>query len=120
MHLKSGSSEFKCGFFKNKKSESNYFYLEEDTEKSDNAYLWGLSATVMKRHHYNINKGGIAWSRGGGGGVYSIDSMALILSVLEQDYRAGLAIAQVELTAANIRDVDRRGFEINTPFKNFW
>lgn len=37
-----------------------------------------------------------------------------------QDYKAGLAVAEVELTAANIRDVDRRGFEINTPFKNFW
>ncbi|KAM3849702.1 arf-GAP with Rho-GAP domain, ANK repeat and PH domain-containing protein 2 [Diretmus argenteus] len=37
----------------------------------------------------------------------------------EQDYKAGLAIAEVELTAATIKDVDRRGFEINTPFKNF-
>jgi len=37
-----------------------------------------------------------------------------------QDYNAGLAIVEVELTAANIRDGDRRGFEINTPFKNFW
>ncbi|CAF95237.1 unnamed protein product, partial [Tetraodon nigroviridis] len=36
-----------------------------------------------------------------------------------QDYRAGLAISEVELTAANIRDVDRRSFDINTPFKNF-
>ncbi|TNN63230.1 hypothetical protein EYF80_026573 [Liparis tanakae] len=35
------------------------------------------------------------------------------------DYKAGLAIVEVELTAANIRDGDRRGFEINTPFKNF-
>lgn len=37
-----------------------------------------------------------------------------------QDYNVGLAIAEVELTAANIRDVDRRSFDINTPFKNFW
>lgn len=37
-----------------------------------------------------------------------------------QDYKAGLAVAEVELTAANIRDVDRRSFDINTPFKNFW
>lgn len=37
-----------------------------------------------------------------------------------QDYVAGLAIAEVELTAANIRDVDRRSFDVNTPFKNFW
>ncbi|XP_008281667.1 arf-GAP with Rho-GAP domain, ANK repeat and PH domain-containing protein 2 [Stegastes partitus] len=36
-----------------------------------------------------------------------------------EDFKAGLAIAEVELTAANIKDADRRGFEINTPFKNF-
>lgn len=42
------------------------------------------------------------------------------LFFLPQDYRAGLAISEVELTTANIRDVDRRGFDINTPFKNFW
>uniref|UniRef100_A0A669CCW8 ArfGAP with RhoGAP domain, ankyrin repeat and PH domain 2 n=1 Tax=Oreochromis niloticus TaxID=8128 RepID=A0A669CCW8_ORENI len=32
---------------------------------------------------------------------------------------AGSKVRLLELTAANIRDVDRRGFEINTPFKNF-
>ncbi|KAF6735001.1 Arf-GAP with Rho-GAP domain, ANK repeat and PH domain-containing protein 2 [Oryzias melastigma] len=35
------------------------------------------------------------------------------------DFKAGLGISELELIAANIRDVDRRGFEINTPFKNF-
>ncbi|KAK7909784.1 hypothetical protein WMY93_014468 [Mugilogobius chulae] len=41
-------------------------------------------------------------------------------SCAEQDYKAGLAIAEVELTAAHIKDTDRKSFEINTPFKNFW
>lgn len=52
----------------------------------------------------------------------SIKSMDLHLSVcvFSQDFKAGLAVAEVELTAANIRDVDRRSFDINTPFKNFW
>ena len=39
---------------------------------------------------------------------------------LWQDYKAGLAITEVELTAAHVKGVDRRGFEISTPFKNFW
>lgn len=39
---------------------------------------------------------------------------------LFQDYKMGLAITEVELTAANIKHVDRKSFEINTPFKNFW
>lgn len=45
---------------------------------------------------------------------------SLASSFVLQDYKAGLAICEVELTAANIRDADRRGFDINTPFKNFW
>ncbi|MEQ2287872.1 Arf-GAP with Rho-GAP domain, ANK repeat and PH domain-containing protein 2, partial [Ameca splendens] len=35
------------------------------------------------------------------------------------DFRAGLGISEVELTDANIKEVDRRGFEVSTPFKNF-
>ncbi|XP_014871909.1 arf-GAP with Rho-GAP domain, ANK repeat and PH domain-containing protein 2, partial [Poecilia latipinna] len=47
--------------------------------------------------------------------------LLLLLCVLlfSQDFRAGLGICEVELSAANIKEVDRRGFEINTPFKNF-
>ncbi|XP_076147586.1 arf-GAP with Rho-GAP domain, ANK repeat and PH domain-containing protein 2-like, partial [Alosa pseudoharengus] len=37
----------------------------------------------------------------------------------EQDFSAGLAIAVVELTSACVKHVERRGFEINTPFKTF-
>ncbi|XP_030205747.1 arf-GAP with Rho-GAP domain, ANK repeat and PH domain-containing protein 2 [Gadus morhua] len=37
----------------------------------------------------------------------------------EQDYKAGLAITEVDLAAATIKDLDRKSFEINTPFKNF-
>lgn len=48
------------------------------------------------------------------------ESPCLCLLCSSQDYKAGLAIAEVELTAANIRDVDRRSFDVNTPFKNFW
>ncbi|XP_062371944.1 arf-GAP with Rho-GAP domain, ANK repeat and PH domain-containing protein 2 [Sardina pilchardus] len=37
----------------------------------------------------------------------------------EQDFSAGLAIAIVELTSTCVKHVERRGFEINTPFKTF-
>ncbi|XP_063042704.1 arf-GAP with Rho-GAP domain, ANK repeat and PH domain-containing protein 2 [Engraulis encrasicolus] len=37
----------------------------------------------------------------------------------EQDFNAGLAIAVVELTSASVKHVEKRAFEINTPFKTF-
>ncbi|XP_041842533.1 arf-GAP with Rho-GAP domain, ANK repeat and PH domain-containing protein 2 isoform X2 [Melanotaenia boesemani] len=71
-------------------------------------------------HLSSTNKRGLLELRGYKGRVLvSLVGNKVRLCKTEQDYRAGLAIAQVELTAANIRDMDRRGFEINTPFKNF-
>ncbi|XP_069563766.1 arf-GAP with Rho-GAP domain, ANK repeat and PH domain-containing protein 2 isoform X1 [Brachyistius frenatus] len=68
----------------------------------------------------STNKRGLLELRGYKGRVLvSLAGSKVRLCKTEQDYKAGLAIAEVELTAANIRDVDRRGFEINTPFKNF-
>ncbi|XP_042256741.1 arf-GAP with Rho-GAP domain, ANK repeat and PH domain-containing protein 2 [Thunnus maccoyii] len=71
-------------------------------------------------HQSSTNKRGLLELRGYKGRVLvSLAGSKVRLCKTEQDYKAGLAIAEVELTAANIRDVDRRGFEINTPFKNF-
>ncbi|XP_070785719.1 arf-GAP with Rho-GAP domain, ANK repeat and PH domain-containing protein 2 [Enoplosus armatus] len=71
-------------------------------------------------HPSSTNKRGLLELRGYKGRVLvSLAGSKVRLCKTEQDYKAGLAIAEVELTAANIRDVDRRGFEINTPFKNF-
>ncbi|XP_041820950.1 arf-GAP with Rho-GAP domain, ANK repeat and PH domain-containing protein 2 [Chelmon rostratus] len=68
----------------------------------------------------STNKRGLLELRGYKGRVLvSLAGNKVRLCKTEQDYKAGLAIAEVELTAANIRDVDRRGFDINTPFKNF-
>ncbi|XP_029311166.1 arf-GAP with Rho-GAP domain, ANK repeat and PH domain-containing protein 2 isoform X2 [Cottoperca gobio] len=68
----------------------------------------------------STNKRGLLDLRGYKGRVLvSLAGSKVRLCKTEQDYKAGLAIAEVELAAANIRDVDRRGFEINTPFKNF-
>ncbi|XP_069374868.1 arf-GAP with Rho-GAP domain, ANK repeat and PH domain-containing protein 2 isoform X2 [Paralichthys olivaceus] len=71
-------------------------------------------------HPSSTNKRGLLELRGYKGRVLvSLAGSKVRLCKTEQDYRAGLAIAQVELTAANIQEVDRRGFDINTPFKNF-
>ncbi|XP_074555095.1 arf-GAP with Rho-GAP domain, ANK repeat and PH domain-containing protein 2 isoform X1 [Halichoeres trimaculatus] len=71
-------------------------------------------------HPSSANKRGLLELRGYKGRVLvSLAGSKVRLCKTEQDYKAGLAIAEVELTAANIRDVDRRGFEINTPFKSF-
>ncbi|GAA6216344.1 arf-GAP with Rho-GAP domain, ANK repeat and PH domain-containing protein 2 [Lates japonicus] len=68
----------------------------------------------------STNKRGLLELRGYKGRVLvSLAGSKVRLCKTEQDYKAGLAIAELELTAANIRDMDRRGFEINTPFKNF-
>ncbi|KAG7497488.1 hypothetical protein JOB18_038618 [Solea senegalensis] len=68
----------------------------------------------------STNKRGLLELRGYKGRVLvSLAGSKVRLCKTEQDHRAGLAITDLELTAANIRDMDRRGFEINTPFKNF-
>ncbi|KAM4611838.1 LOW QUALITY PROTEIN: arf-GAP with Rho-GAP domain, ANK repeat and PH domain-containing protein 2 [Polymixia lowei] len=68
----------------------------------------------------SANKRGLLELRGYKGRVLvSLMGSKVRLSKTEQDYKAGLAITEVDLTAANMKDVDRRGFEINTPFKNF-
>ncbi|XP_077355434.1 arf-GAP with Rho-GAP domain, ANK repeat and PH domain-containing protein 2 isoform X2 [Festucalex cinctus] len=68
----------------------------------------------------SANKRGVLEVRGYKGRVaVSLAGSKVRLCKTEQDLEAGLAICEVDLTAANIRDVDRRVFEINTPFKNF-
>uniref|UniRef100_A0A8C5N3K7 Arf-GAP with Rho-GAP domain, ANK repeat and PH domain-containing protein 2 n=1 Tax=Gouania willdenowi TaxID=441366 RepID=A0A8C5N3K7_GOUWI len=77
-------------------------------------------APDSRPHPSSTNKRGLLELRGyKGKALVSLAGSKVRLCKSEQDFRAGLAITEVELTAANIRDVDRRGFEINTPFKNF-
>ncbi|XP_061620373.1 arf-GAP with Rho-GAP domain, ANK repeat and PH domain-containing protein 2 isoform X2 [Phyllopteryx taeniolatus] len=72
------------------------------------------------RRRSSTNKRGVLEVRAYKGRVLvSLAGSKVRLCKTEQDYEAGLAICEVELTAANIRDADRRVFEINTPFKNF-
>lgn len=68
----------------------------------------------------SANRQGLLELRGYKGRVLvSLTGTKIRLCKSEQDFKAGLGIAEVELTAANIRDVDRKCFELNTPFKNF-
>ncbi|KAM9836340.1 arf-GAP with Rho-GAP domain, ANK repeat and PH domain-containing protein 2 [Aulostomus maculatus] len=77
-----------------------------------------LSGSLLNR--CSTNKRGLLELRGYKGRVLvSLAGSKVRLCKTEQDYKAGLAISEVELTAANIRDMDRRGFEVSTPFKNF-
>uniref|UniRef100_A0A667YWS5 ArfGAP with RhoGAP domain, ankyrin repeat and PH domain 2 n=1 Tax=Myripristis murdjan TaxID=586833 RepID=A0A667YWS5_9TELE len=67
----------------------------------------------------STNKRGLLELRGYKGRVLvSLAGSKVRLCKTEQVH-PGLAIAEVELTAARVKDVDRRAFEINTPFKNF-
>ncbi|MEQ2260002.1 hypothetical protein XENORESO_018268, partial [Xenotaenia resolanae] len=71
-------------------------------------------------HLSSTNKRGLLELRGYKGRVLvSLVGSKVRLCKTEQDFRAGLGISEVELTAANIKEVDRRGFEVSTPFKNF-
>uniref|UniRef100_A0A8C4H3R2 Arf-GAP with Rho-GAP domain, ANK repeat and PH domain-containing protein 2 n=1 Tax=Dicentrarchus labrax TaxID=13489 RepID=A0A8C4H3R2_DICLA len=71
-------------------------------------------------HLSSTNKRGLLELRGYKGRVLvSLAGSKVRLCKTEQDFKSGLAVAEVELTAANIRDADRRCFDINTPFKNF-
>ncbi|XP_061816985.1 arf-GAP with Rho-GAP domain, ANK repeat and PH domain-containing protein 2 isoform X1 [Nerophis lumbriciformis] len=74
----------------------------------------------LRRCRSSTNKRGMLEVRAYKGRVLvSLAGSKVRLCKTKQDYKAGLAICEVELTAANIRDLDRRVFEINTPFKNF-
>ncbi|XP_052002385.1 arf-GAP with Rho-GAP domain, ANK repeat and PH domain-containing protein 2-like isoform X1 [Xyrauchen texanus] len=58
--------------------------------------------------------------RGLKGRVYlSLVGTIFRLCKTDQDFNAGLAIAEVDLTAACVKQVERKGFEITTPFKSF-
>uniref|UniRef100_A0A8C2CEL9 Arf-GAP with Rho-GAP domain, ANK repeat and PH domain-containing protein 2 n=1 Tax=Cyprinus carpio TaxID=7962 RepID=A0A8C2CEL9_CYPCA len=68
----------------------------------------------------NTNKSGYVELRGLKGRVYlSLMGTSFRLCKTDQDFNAGLAITVVDLTAACVKQVERKGFEITTPFKSF-
>ncbi|XP_061664829.1 arf-GAP with Rho-GAP domain, ANK repeat and PH domain-containing protein 2 isoform X2 [Syngnathoides biaculeatus] len=80
----------------------------------------GAQTRRSLRRRSSTNKRGVLEVRAYKGKLLvSLAGSKVRLCKTEQDYEGGLAICEVELTAANVRDADRRLFEINTPFKNF-
>ncbi|KAL4630187.1 arf-GAP with Rho-GAP domain, ANK repeat and PH domain-containing protein 2 isoform X1 [Arapaima gigas] len=95
-------------------------------EKEGDRYAWINALQIAMRTQSAIsqmrsaNKCGYAELRGYKGRVFlSLMRTQLRLCKTEQDFKSGIGITMVDLTVAHVKDVDRKGFEINTPFKNF-
>ncbi|XP_018590927.2 arf-GAP with Rho-GAP domain, ANK repeat and PH domain-containing protein 2 isoform X2 [Scleropages formosus] len=98
-------------------------------EKEGDRYEWinalqiamrtrcAVSQMCAKR---NTNKCGYMELRGYKGRVFvSLTEAQVRLCKTEQDFKSGIGITTVDLSTAHVKDVDRKGFEINTPFRNF-
>ncbi|XP_052457293.1 arf-GAP with Rho-GAP domain, ANK repeat and PH domain-containing protein 2 [Carassius gibelio] len=101
------------------------FRAEKEGERQD--WLDVLQSAVSSQSSIshqprknNTNKSGYVELRGLKGRVYlSLMRTSFILCKTDQDFNAGLAITVVDLTAACVKQVERKGFEITTPFKSF-
>ncbi|CAM4528302.1 unnamed protein product [Leuciscus chuanchicus] len=101
------------------------FRVEKEGERQD--WLEVLQSAVSSQSSIsrqprknNTNKSGYVELRGLKGRVYlSLMGTSFRLCKTDQDFNAGLAIAAVDLTAACVKPVERKGFEITTPFKSF-
>lgn len=40
-------------------------------------------------------------------------------TLLHQDYRLGIGITYIEMNVGNVKEVDRRGFDLTTPYRIF-
>ncbi|KAK2914147.1 hypothetical protein Q8A67_002546 [Cirrhinus molitorella] len=101
------------------------FRAEKEGERQD--WLEVLQSAVSSQSSIshqprknNTNKSGYVELRGLKGRVYlSLMGTSFRLCKTDQDFNAGLAITVVNLTAACVKQVERKGFEITTPFKSF-
>uniref|UniRef100_A0A672T406 ArfGAP with RhoGAP domain, ankyrin repeat and PH domain 2 n=1 Tax=Sinocyclocheilus grahami TaxID=75366 RepID=A0A672T406_SINGR len=101
------------------------FRAEKEGERQD--WLEVLQSAVSSQpsishqpRKNNTNKSGYVELRGLKGRVYlSLMGTSFRLCKTDQDFNAGLAITVVDLTAACVKQVERKGFEITTPFKSF-
>ncbi|XP_045077647.1 arf-GAP with Rho-GAP domain, ANK repeat and PH domain-containing protein 2 isoform X1 [Coregonus clupeaformis] len=101
------------------------FRLEREVERQEwiealQTAMRSPASISRKPQKCGTNKHGSVELRGYKGRVYvSLMGTRFKLCKSEQDFRAGLGISLIDLTATNIKDTDRRVFEINTPFRNF-
>ncbi|KAK9972060.1 hypothetical protein ABG768_025391 [Culter alburnus] len=101
------------------------FRAEKEGERQD--WLEVLQTAVSSQSSIshqprknNTNKSGYVELRGLKGRVYlSLMGTGFRICKTDQDFNAGLAIAAVDLTAACVKQIERKGFEITTPFKSF-
>uniref|UniRef100_A0AAZ3S1A5 ArfGAP with RhoGAP domain, ankyrin repeat and PH domain 2 n=1 Tax=Oncorhynchus tshawytscha TaxID=74940 RepID=A0AAZ3S1A5_ONCTS len=101
------------------------FRLEREGERQE--WMEALQTAIrspasisQKPQKCGTNKHGSIELRGYKGKVYvSLTGTRFKLCKSEQDFRAGLGISLIDLTATNVKDTDRRLFQINTPFRNF-
>ncbi|XP_030634975.1 arf-GAP with Rho-GAP domain, ANK repeat and PH domain-containing protein 2 [Chanos chanos] len=101
------------------------FRAEKEGERQDwlgtlQTALRSPSSVTQRPCKNSVNRRGYAELRGHKGRVYvCLSGTTVRLCKTEQDYNAGLAITVVDLIAASVKHVDKRGFEITTPFKSF-
>ncbi|XP_017328101.1 arf-GAP with Rho-GAP domain, ANK repeat and PH domain-containing protein 2 isoform X1 [Ictalurus punctatus] len=101
------------------------FRVEKEGERQE--WLAVLQAALKSRStvshtpcKLSSSKSGYVELRGHKGRVYlSLMGTKIRLCKTDQDFNTGLAITMVDLMTACVKHVDRRGFEINTPFKSF-
>ncbi|XP_066537264.1 arf-GAP with Rho-GAP domain, ANK repeat and PH domain-containing protein 2 [Hoplias malabaricus] len=101
------------------------FRAEKEGERQDwlevlQSALKSRSSISHKPSKHSSSKSGYVELRGHKGRVYlSLTGTKVRLCKTDQDFNTGIAIAVVDLTAACVKHVDRRSFEINTPFRSF-
>ncbi|KAA0723671.1 Arf-GAP with [Triplophysa tibetana] len=101
------------------------FRAEKEGERHDwlevlQSAVSSQSSISQQPHNGNTNKSGYVELRGLKGRIYlSLMRTSFRISKTDQDFNAGLAISVVDLTAASVKHVERKGFEITTPFKSF-
>uniref|UniRef100_A0A8B9KC32 ArfGAP with RhoGAP domain, ankyrin repeat and PH domain 2 n=1 Tax=Astyanax mexicanus TaxID=7994 RepID=A0A8B9KC32_ASTMX len=101
------------------------FRAEKEGERQDwlevlQSALKSRSSISHKPSKHSSSKSGYVELRGHKGKVYlSLTGTKVRLCKTDQDFNTGMAIAVVDLTAACVKHVDRRSFEINTPFRSF-
>ncbi|XP_028855445.1 arf-GAP with Rho-GAP domain, ANK repeat and PH domain-containing protein 2 isoform X2 [Denticeps clupeoides] len=101
------------------------FRAEREGERQEwldvlQAALGSQSSISQKPLKSNTNKCGYVELRGYKGKVcVALQGTKVRLCKTEQDFSAGLAVTIIDLYAASVKHVDKKGFEINTPFKSF-
>ncbi|KAJ1214669.1 hypothetical protein NDU88_002287 [Pleurodeles waltl] len=98
------------------------------TEKEGDRNDWVSTLQNALKYHANAtpaqpispDKSGYLDLKGLKGKLYAmLNKNTFLLCKNEQDYKAGIAITNIPLNVANIKHLDRKSFEITTPFKSF-